>query len=59
MARFDKLCPRVVCCEVCDAKCSLLISRVNGTLPEEVREELERRGIPYRPRDGSSRELDS
>lgn len=33
--------------------------RVNGTLPEEVRDELERRGIPYRPRDGSSRELDS
>ena len=33
--------------------------RVNGTLPEDVRDELERRGIPYRPRDGSSRELDS
>ena len=36
-----------------------LIRRVNGTLPEDVRDELERRGIPYRPRDGSSRELDS
>jgi len=33
--------------------------RVNGTLPEEVRDELERRGIPYRPRDGSSKEIDS
>ena len=33
--------------------------RVNGQLPEEVREELERRGIPYRPRDGSAREVDS
>jgi transcription elongation factor SPT4 len=35
------------------------LRRVNGTLPEDVQDELQRRGIPYRPRDGSSRELES
>ena len=58
MARADKLCPWTVCCEVL-WHLNGADNRVNGTLPEDVREELERRGIPYRPRDGSSRELDS
>ena len=59
MAGPDKLRSRTLCCEVRLFFRDFADYRVNGTLPEEVRDELERRGIPYRPRDGSSREIDS
>lgn len=59
MAGADKLRSWTLCCEARFLFWFIADYRVNGTLPEEVRDELERRGIPYRPRDGSSREIDS